>query len=316
MENESDAQVRLDKNRKELAATETEYFVMLRALLKENPRVAAKFFFEALLKKGDLSNNPVTPLFRADSDVDKRLWGDVAEIALSKLSGEKKERQEYVPLTQLIEESFNYSNSTIQFEADRAQDRHDFKRRVLRMLEKEFASATLTACMLVNQGMPVFRHSESGAFVQTSTENMDVAYIFMKGHYYDLTPSGNHQEWAKNYYFKNEHLLVHRKFFDGFEGGDEVLRLRRDAFRAHIGAIDHQQDNGNAFFSGRQETKLMKILRKVLVRYYGDQFSEDDPETWTTQSEIVDWLRKECDLSEREATSIDVVTRPDMARRK
>jgi hypothetical protein len=275
MENESDAQARLKKARKELAATESEYFVMLKTLLKEKPQAGAKLFFEALLKKGDLSNNPMSPLFKAvngdDSDVDKRLWGDVAEIALSQINGEKKERQEYVPLTQLIEESFYYSDHTLQVEAERAQDRSDFKHRVLRRLEYEFGSATLTACTLVNQGIPIFERSELGEFLQTSSENKDVAYIFMKGHYYDLTPSGNHQEWAKNYYFKNEHLLIHRKFFDGFEGDDEVLRLRRDAFRAHIGLINRPEATEDAFLRGRHQTKLMKVLQKLLDRYYGDR---------------------------------------------
>lgn len=323
MDTESSAEARVKEAREQLAATQAEFFLYLQKFFRETPQEAQKSFFEALLKKGDLSKNPLCTLFKVtrdfhgdEIDVEKTLWGDLAEIVLNKINGIEKERAEYVPLIQIIEEDFHFSESTFDWEIQRVKNHHEFVRSVLHSLEDYFSSAIFFPCKLVYQGMPLFECYESGEFVKTPVGNMDANYIFMKGHYADSSPSGSYPEWAKKYYFKNEHLLAHKHFFDGFEGSDEALQVRREAFRAHIGMIEHQGTTEDVFPSEFLQSKLMKLLLKVLERYYGDLYDENNRNSWPTQSMIIEWLMKEFGLSKREAESIDIVSRPDIARGK
>lgn len=144
----------------------------------------------------------------------------------------------------------------------------------------------------------------------------------MNGCYENIKAIGRYPEWILGFYFKNSQLNTHKQFFDGFKGDDESLRIRRKAFRKFIGEDDvfnNKQDADKTTITNNlnyYSTRLLKIQEKVIEHFYGKQFDINDPDTWTNQKVIVDWLRAEFKLSEREAQSIDIVTRPDQARRK
>ena len=67
---------------------------------------------------------------------------------------------------------------------------------------------------------------------------------------------------------------------------------------------------------GHHDTKLMRIQKKIIERYYGYLFDINDRKTWTNQNVVVDWLIKEFGISDRESKAIDMITRPDIARGK
>tara|TARA_R110002073_G_scaffold300930_1_gene468297 strand:- start:533 stop:1024 length:492 start_codon:yes stop_codon:yes gene_type:complete len=161
-------------------------------------------------------------------------------------------------------------------------------------------------------------------FSRVCTTDSDFIYIFMSGYYQNFKNIGCYPDWARRYYFSNKIFDTHRQFFDGFDGDDTSLQLRRAAFRKSIGEKDvsikaHEENislPNETFLNGVHGTKLMKIQKKVLNCFYGDQFDVNDRDTWTNQNVVVDWLTTEFKLSKREAEAIDMVTRPDLARGK
>ena len=153
----------------------------------------------------------------------------------------------------------------------------------------------------------------------------------MKGYYYERELVTDFPFWSLKYYFKEEHIQLHKRFFKGYVNY-EILPMVRVAFRKEINeekiSFDSSnfgvQDKYHCSISVNDEvinenfhfTKLMKIQKKVIERFYGEQFDINDSDTWTKQIIIVDWLKKEFGLSNREAQAIDMITRPESARGK
>ncbi|MES2367496.1 MAG: hypothetical protein V4563_16590 [Pseudomonadota bacterium] len=312
----SDAEGRLATERAKHAALKIEFYSRLKATIEKTPNELTKFYLEVVLQIDDPEQNPFSCCLKSGSH--KELFGDLAKIIISKIDGLNEDRNEYVPLTRIIADYFHYGEYSISAVAHRSKNLDDFLYEFIHSFEEDFAYSCLYPCTLVNQGMVLYRQNDSGVFSRVSDEDRHFKYMFMKGHYGEITLTGNYPEWTKEYYFKNEHILAHRRFFDGFEGDAETLQLRRKAFRAHIdeGDIDNPKAENKDSLKNRYESRLMGLLAKVQDRYYGGLFDPNNRETWPTQATITDWLKSNHGLSHREAESIDIVLRPDMARRK
>lgn len=59
------------------------------------------------------------------------------------------------------------------------------------------------------------------------------------------------------------------------------------------------------------QTKLMNILDQTVQRYYGETFDPEVKDSYPKQDHIVEWLKQEHSLSNRQAMSIDIIVRPD-----
>ena len=185
-----------------------------------------------------------------------------------------------------------------------------------------FSNEITKICTIVYQGLPLFKKSENDEYLQVNDTDPNFIYIFMNGYYKDIKEIGCYPKWFLGFYFKESQLETHKQFFDGFEGDDESLRVRRIAFRKSINedeVFNNKQDSDKTTTADKlnhHHTRLLKIQEKVIEHFYGNQFDIDDPDTWTNQKVIVNWLITNFKLSAREAQSIDIVTRPDQARRK
>jgi len=191
---------------------------------------------------------------------------------------------------------------------------------------------------MVYRGLPFYEKNAHDGFSIVHDTNHDYVYLFMNG-FYTTSPamernSGGKYKirflprypvptWVMKYYLNNSQLVVFSEFFSEYVLDDEqTIQLRRTAFRKAIGVKDvficAYETNKSALNSvfGHHDTKLMRIQKKIIERFYGDLFDMNDRETWTNQNVVVDWLIKEFGLSDRESKAIDMITRPDIARGK
>lgn len=267
--------------KEELIKAEAELFLSAQRLAIEHPKVFAKMFFEALIKKGDMSVNPFAFLFAIhvdingeECDTDKRLWGDLAGIVLNKIDGIEVVRKEYVPLTQIIEENFYFDVCFYSLTITQPPNLEQMKRRILSELEERLAISVLCPCWLINQGVPIYKQNDLEEFSKVPDSDNDFIYLFMTGKYSESGHTGQYPEWAKKYFFKNEHLGAHRRLFDGFDGDEESLLLRRTAFRTHIGESD--------VIDGKQKVEQEKLVQayrpnsKVIVQPRFNQLKNSD----------------------------------------
>lgn len=313
----------MNKKSEKLASLEAEHFSLMQKGIEKYPAEFAKYFFEALLQKGDLINNPFNSFFNKKGiDGEQRLYGDLAQIVINKIEDYRREESEYTPLTQVIEDEFYFDKSDIRLSSSRTKSLREFKLDLISKLEENFGVAVLFVHIYVYQGVPLYIKNDLNEFTEVSESDPRFVYIFMNGHYQSLSSRGDYPEWVREFFFRNEHLEFHKHFFSGFEGDDETLKIRRKAFREAICRKDicictYETDKSasNVVFD-HHDTKLMRIQKEVLNRFYGELFDINDSDTWTTQNVVVEWLIAEFGLSKREAEAIDMVTRPDQARGK
>jgi len=265
-------------------------------------------------------------------------------IMINTLGSYGNDKKTYIPLIQYMNCSLYLKSEFILGELDKYQidiERNKTKPKLWELVHKlfdgiadEYMQIIKWICTMVYRGLPLYRIEGSNKFVEISHEELDFTYIFMNG-FYDTSPfktkyfikCWQFPAWTKKLYLKIEHVELLKQSYKNannheYHDDDKTIQLRRSAYRKAIGAKevlygDQTTDNValNNFPAG-YDTKLMGIQRKVLDRYYGDQFDIDDQDTWTSQNEVVRWIRKEYTLSDREAKAIDILTRPDQARGK
>lgn len=112
-----------------------------------------------------------------------------------------------------------------------------------------------------------------------------------------------------------------------FEGTSELVGVRQATVKKwlaskgidcpYYSALDIDEDEKDVILKprGKHTTRLLGILDLVIERYYGDGYEPNDKDTITKQIVIVEWLQEKYSLSKREAEAIDIITRPEIARR-
>lgn len=288
---------------------ETELFITIQRLAEKKPEVLEKLFFEALLEKGSLSENPFKSL--VGSDVDRRIYGDLANIILNKIDNIKYKENEYLSLTQIIEDDFCYYKSAVQVAAMGSDDIKKFKHTLLHSHENSFGSSILYMCSLVYEGMPIYTKNGLDEFIKVPEDDNDYIFIFMRGGYSEFSPTGHYPEWIKKYFFKNKHLDAHRLFFVGFEGDNEALIARRVAFRIHIG------ENENV---GRKDIKVKGVAFNSAMGTYPMELDyalqawyavSDSGKKIKPKMQIKKWLDENTTLSNEAKNRISIVANWD-----
>lgn len=304
-----------------------EFYVNLQKLLEDSPEILTRCFYEAILQIGDLSVNPFSAKFGFETnafcnEVAQEIWGDIPKIRINQLNGVKKDSEnEFISLTDLIKENFPFYSNQIYMASYNSQNFSRFIDYIHTTDCYHLRDEITKICTAVYQGLPLFKKTNDD-YLQVADTDPDFVYIFMNGYYENLKTISRYPKWILGFHFKNSQLEIHKHFFDGFNGSDEALKVRRTAFRKAIGEEDvfssKPEPNKDTLTDivDSHSTKLLKIQKKVLDRFYGTQFDITNRDTWTNQSVIVDWLITEFNLSKREAEAIDLVTRPDAARGK
>ncbi len=299
-------------------------------------------------------NNPFGKLVRL-SKRRKKQWTDLARIITNKINicmvnSIDFGKEEYISLSGFTERDFYLNEDLIQsiiknyyYHANklgllrvdrelgigRELNSKDILRGIFKILEKNLSDSIWHIYASVYRGLPLYKKNNLNGFSIVSESSCDFIYIFMRGFYDGLRPklmeTDSLPDWTRKYYFKSDDIDAFEQFYDSeiYDlDDDRTIQLRRTAFRKIIGQKDVFGGKQETYepvlngISGNHNTKLMRIQKEVLDRFYGEQFDMNDSDTWAPQQIVVDWLKSEYQLSDREAKSIDIVTRPDQARGK
>jgi hypothetical protein len=166
---------------------------------------------------------------------------------------------------------------------------------------------------MVYFGVPLYIYDKvTDQYSLLDEKSEQYCYLKLRGKYYE--GSSSMPDWAYKIYINIAHVDWHYKLDNDSnipKNEDEVSKLRI-AYRNLIGVTLHKSSKSGY----GHNSKLYHILQNVVERYYGNLFDINDSDTWAKQKDVIEWLKSEHGLSEREATAIDLVTRPDEARKK
>lgn len=277
-------------------------------------------------------------------------WRNLSQIIVDHIFSDKDEN-EYVSLSDYIKKWIDLNEDYI-LDAKTKSEKNKYKPDNFReflgcffeRIEEEVKKFLFHFCWSIYRGLPLYEKIATGKFSIVDDSNHDFVYLFMNG-FYNTCPINKRfygrklvssiatryesfciPEWTNKYYVNNKQLVIFNEFYreDYVFDDEQTVQLRRTAYRNAIGEKDIAFDAQNVnrlmtdenIFRGCNETKLMSIQKEVLKKFYGDLFDINEPDSWTKQTVVVDWLRQEFSLSDREAKAIDMITRPDIARGK
>ncbi|MDH0851076.1 MULTISPECIES: hypothetical protein [Delftia] len=166
-------------------------------------------------------------------------------------------------------------------------------------------------------GAPIYRINHmSGETSMVADNDQPSAFLIGKRLHRDVSRHiSGLPAWVQGHAFKNSDLDALKLFYgdSALELTDEQISARRVGFRSHLG-IDYSSHT--KIQTSLISSKLMDALQEVRTRYYGPNFSIADQQTWPKQKDVVEWLKTSLNLSEREASAVDIVARPDALRGK
>lgn len=245
----------------------------------------------------------------------RRAYGYLAELVRKKLGEEKQTLEGYVSAKTWIESLVTVEKPLIASDYTKPYLNtifHNFFHRIA----EDVGSQSAYFCYMVYFGVPLYLYDanlETYTLLDESTE--EYCYLKLRGKYYESSSGYSMPDWTEKIYINMDHVDWHYKLDNdnSIPENESDARLKlRTAYRSVIGLID--KTNNIEVLSTK--SRLYKVMETVLARYYGPQFDQFDSDTWPKQRNIVEWLKAEYGLSEREAIAIDLVTRPDEARRK
>lgn len=317
------------KLRAQLDALRKEHVEMFKSFVDEKPLQFVKLLCEAILGTGDQENNPF--MVGADSSSDfvrtftattKRIHGSFAQLMLDKIRDEEEgkvdQEKEYIPFSEMLKDWFSVTFKWLRASdlgevSDLASLIHAF----LENYSDDLASAIDSVSRMVYEGVPLYRRESGDRITRIEFDDPLYLYIFKKGEFWETGKTIYVPDWVDNLYFKRSDLDAHDAYFSGAgEMTDQALAMRREAMRATLGLSKEGKPKTEQTLRREHKTKLLDFAYIVIDRYYGSQYNENDPTTITSQKMVVDWLKNTHGLSDREAQAIDIVTRPDSARRK
>jgi hypothetical protein len=245
---------------------------------------------------------------------------DMAQLVLSKVRGIEPIINDdgFIPLLDIVADNFSASEFVDSDEISRECDFLSIQHTLFNKYADNLASAMDSACRYVFEGVPIYRKiGEGRGYEIVGFDEPLYLYIYKKGEYFESGPTLHVPDWLKGLYVKDSDVETHNAFFSGEMGLEDAERdMRRRALRNEIGI---SRPIGNAKEGPAHQTHkttLLDATRVVIDRYYGSQFNESDLSTITSQKVVVDWLMETYKLSRREAEAVDIVTRPDSARRR
>jgi hypothetical protein len=290
-----------------------------RTIIENIERYAVWVCQAALGVKTPATDNPLLVRERGGPVALAPFYTNIASILLDKLTGQARP----------VSPSFPEYGSIADWIADKAKEsrlrrpsvdsygsgveRGYLVRHFFNEQEELFEYLARSALVLVYHGVPLYRLTDDATAMELLPDtDADHIYLFKKGQHFDRIGMDEFPFWTKIYYFKAAHLVAEEMFFseDAMDMSVEEIAAQRELYRKYIGV-----DSGLSV-PRRAHSSLLSLIPKVLERYYGSSYVPTDPDTWTRQVVVINWLMKTFKISEREAEAIDVVTRPDHARRR
>lgn len=257
---------------------------------------------------------------RATSDLGQTVTRpEMAKAILAKLKKIPPYTDEkYISLKQFIEK--NWSVRPYFFSPSfTSTDRYALIVEFYRNFEDDFDFAVRSVSETLSQGVPLYSQNElTQVFEAVPYDDEEYIYIRKKTDFGYSERTHYFPNWANRYYVQQDHLKAHRVFFSGFEGDQDEAAILKNAFLRHIGFENYGllEASTKRGPSRRHKTKLLSLVDNVIERYYGANFDPMIKDTWPPQETIKSWLKSEFGLSDREATSVDIIARPDNIRGK
>ncbi|KWA78028.1 hypothetical protein WL28_28505 [Burkholderia ubonensis] len=316
-----------DVDQRKLEEMKTNYLSSLKNLIDEKPKIFIELMCEATLgieSDGDnpflIKQDPSSIASAAHSTLDRDYIHGLARLVLDDVKGNKPIRNEsgYTPFIDVISENFSFFPYLKSDEIVKDLDMLAIKINFFNEFADTLSSAIDMACLLVFEGVPLYRKQKvDGEFDRLSFDDPLFMYVYKKGEFFETGGITHVPDWVYMLHFKDSDLAAHQAFFAGApQLLDSERDLRRSALRSSLGIAASDNSAANDYVSFKHQTKLLNAVDAVVKRYYGAQFDEGNPDTWAKQKDVVAWLKERFELSEREATAVDLVTRPDSARKR
>ncbi|WP_152495109.1 hypothetical protein [Paraburkholderia kururiensis] len=318
--------VETEELRRKLDETKQQTAEIFKKFIDEKPKEFIQLFCEATLGIADESN-PFRPLEAPSENsplkafaIDRSYFHGLAKILLDKVTDKEAVRSAsgYTPFIDIVFENFSFSKFIDSDEILKHPDILGMQVALFENFSEPLACAIDLTCLVVFEGVPLYRLNEDGvSFGRIGFDEPLYNYICKRGEYFESARIVHLPEWVHGIYFRDGDLELHQAFFAGApQLLDSERNLRRIALQNALGLNNDVSSKPSEPVVRKHQTTLLRAAQAVIDRYYGSQFDENDRSTITPQKAVVAWLQDAYGLSEREAESVDIVTRPDSARKR
>ncbi|WP_156965829.1 hypothetical protein [Paraburkholderia bannensis] len=244
----------------------------------------------------------------------KKIHGGFAQIILSVIHADSTESfftEDFIPFFDLIAGQFSASFKFLQGEEfSECTDLMTVMHTLLEKYSGDLGFAIDTAAYKIFEGVPIYR-KHGNDFQMLEFDDRLYVYIFKKGEFWETGRIDSVPDWVEGLYVKKADLDAHDAYFSGSgELTPDGLVLRRQALWSTLGIKDQRQIQTSESAQKVHNTRILDAVQAVIARYYGSQFNEADRSTYTTQDVVIEWLKSNFGLSQRQAEAVDIVTRP------
>lgn len=253
--------------------------------------------------------------------VSREMFGGFAQLILDKIRDDEanvETQAEYVPFLDMIRSWFSGEFKWIEGKEFRECDDLDSViHTLLGRFGGDLASAIDTCAHQIYEGVPIYREAGTEGMEMLPFDDPLYVYIVKKGEFWETGSTSVVPSWVFGLYVKRSDLDAYDAYFSGSgDLSDEERNMRREALWNTLGISSGNAKSGTARSDKlAHKTRMLNVVQAVIERYYGPQFEDGNIDTVPRQKDVIEWLMQTFDLSKREADSVDVVTRPDFARR-
>lgn len=290
------------------------YFLQAQDVISESPARFVKWALEAVLgiESGDknvlMRDSYLQPLANSSVAIENKI---MARAYLDRLSYKGEAPGEFTNLTDYVINRINLTRSVVS-QRYAQPGAENLVRTLFADLNEQFGEALSRTMMMIVHGIPIYTRDGRDYI---PVPDHDPLYIYLRFRFEqgDESVFYSFPPWAMPLHFRTQHIEAYERLFAGDLRPDQLDALQ-SAFRALIGKTDVPRITRTGRVAHR--TRMMDLMDIIILRYYGERFDLADPDTHTLQTTVIRWLKDTYNLSNKEAMSIDTMTRPDSIRNK
>jgi hypothetical protein len=299
---------------------------VLMKLARDKPKNFARWCCQLVLFE-ETDTNPLETFFPLDKDgwtsSHSKRYEYLARAVLRQMAKEDaleqadQEASQQAPYVDLFEATFEEMHSRHwEFLPPRVIDSPHMRRiDLIWSVFGHFKEALELALTVISEkiwhGVPLYVRDPAGGFRLVDVNDENWVYLRMCGKHGGMADCTEPPSWFDSYFLSRKDLAVHSWLFNYNETPtDAELAERRQA-------LSKQLDLPKSSVRGTEKpaTSMLGFVETVQRRWYGQNFDPNERDTYPKQTDVVAWLMSEHGLSRRQAEAIDIVTRPDQARR-
>ena len=296
---------------------------MITALVKHKPKEFLQWCCKCILNEENPLDRLLSVREKNQEGLERRKarFGYLARAALRKLDEQDlpknlrnrpEEDGPYMTLGEMIFEEMHGHWEYIHPDIVRGrQSEGQFLSAIFDYVRQSLDSALVVVTEKIWQGVPLYVRDQQGMMKLAPSTDEHYVYFRMCGKQGGMTECYEPPEWVESYFVAHKDIEVHAWLFN-YDGllTDSEMGERRAALAKQLdlpAAATTQND--------RPHTTLLGLAELVRQRYYAKNFDPMDRDTFPKQTVVIEWLRRQHNLSERQAAAVEIVTRPELARR-